>query len=502
MINRSLIRIKTIQILYSYLLSRNDFKLETIPDPMTSSRDRRYAYSVYLNLLFLLVKLSGVSLNRGVAGGVMPDVDNKVKNNKIGRSLADHPAIKVLAKQNEKELTRFDSIVSELSDAIKISSVLADYKKVKAPELSDDVAFWSTVFGSIIQKNEKVEKIFRKDEDFSHVGFEHAFAMLDGTLKSFEMSRSTYLNSRKALAESLDRAYDLYHALLLLPVRITEFQARRLDNAKHKYLPSAEDLNPDTHFIDNIFVKRLTEDEDFMKYFEENPTADPANWNGSDKLLSDLTDLVVESDLYKQYMTQRQVDYENDCRFWRDVMRSVVIPSDELTDVLEGNSVYWNDDLMIIGTFALKTIKKASLDPVGKLPILPKFMDDDDARFGGEIFEYVVRNRELYRSYIERFIDTKQWDADRLAFMDMVLMMAAIAELTEYPQIPVAVTLNEYIEIANDYSTRRSGQFINGVLYSVIRTLAEEGKLGKPYIMSERKSAPVQASASGETPKA
>lgn len=480
MINRSLIRIKTIQILYSYLLSRNDFKLESAPDPINDSKDRRYAYSVYLNLLFLLVKLSGVSLQRGAAGGVTPVVDNRVKSNKIGRAIFEHPAVKSLMNQNRDSLTRLDSVVQELSDAVKASSALADYRRNKNPELLDDVNFWNIIFKTVVFKNPKVVKIFRTDLSFSHSGFEMAFDMLSSTLFSFEMSRSTYMNARKALGDSLDKAYELYLALLLLPVRLTELQARRIDSAKYKYVPSAEDLNPDTHFIDNLFVKRLAEDEQFMAYFLEYPSADPAGWRDADILLGGLMDRIISSELYLNYMEDRCVDYANDCKFWRDVMRQIVIPSDELAETLEANSVYWNDDLQIMGTFALKTIKRASASDGKTVPVLPKFMDDDDATFGSEIFEMVVRNREMYRSYIDRFIDTTQWDTDRLAFMDIVIMMAAIAELLGFPQIPVAVTLNEYIEIANDYSTRRSGQFINGVLYSVINALSGEGLLSKP----------------------
>lgn len=106
-------------------------------------------------------------------------------------------------------------------------------------------------------------------------------------------------------------------------------------------------------------------------------------------------------------------------------------------------------------------------------------MNHDDEVFGAQLFEYVVKDRETYRSYIDSFIDTKQWDTERLAFMDIVIMMTAIAELIHYPSIPVPVTLNEYIEIANDYSTPRSGQFINGILYNVIKMLNEKGIINK-----------------------
>lgn len=140
-----------------------------------------------------------------------------------------------------------------------------------------------------------------------------------------------------------------------------------------------------------------------------------------------------------------------------------------------------------MGTFVLKTIRRSYTAPdnnekafrPGTIEILPKFMNRDDETFGAQLFEYVVQNRETYREYIDRFIDNKQWDSERLAFMDIVLMLTSIAEIINFPSIPIPVTLNEYIEIANDYSTPRSGQFINGILYSVIQMLNADGIIHK-----------------------
>lgn len=169
----------------------------------------------------------------------------------------------------------------------------------------------------------------------------------------------------------------------------------------------------------------------------------------------------------------------DDCEFWRNVFKNIILPSDELAEALETKSVYWNDDLDIMGTFVLKTIKRIGGSAEEPVELLPKYKDEEDSRFGAELFMDAVNNLEEYRSYIDRFINASQWDPERLAFMDGVIMITAIAELLNYPLIPVPVTLNEYIEIANSYSTPRSGQFINGILYSVINYLRSEGKLTK-----------------------
>lgn len=143
--------------------------------------------------------------------------------------------------------------------------------------------------------------------------------------------------------------------------------------------------------------------------------------------------------------------------------------------------MYWNDDLHVVGTFVLKTIRKfgQSKTEGADIRLLPQFKDDEDSRFGARLFEIAVKNCQEYRELIDSFVNEHRWDSERLAFMDIVVMVTAITELLNFPAIPIAVTLNEYIEIANAYSTPRSGAFINGILYSVINHLKSEGKLIK-----------------------
>ncbi len=173
-------------------------------------------------------------------------------------------------------------------------------------------------------------------------------------------------------------------------------------------------------------------------------------------------------------------DFGGDTRFWRDMLRFEILPSTRFAEALEPQSVYWNDDLATMATFSLKTLKRTGTSENHAIELLPRFMNDDDARFGAGLFDSVVRNMADYRALIDRFIDSREWDSERLPLMDVVVIMAAIAGLLNYPSIPVAVTLNEYIEIANAYCSPKSGQFVNGILYSVMNLLSEEGKLLKP----------------------
>ena len=316
--------------------------------------------------------------------------------------------------------------------------------------------------------------------------------MFMDTISSFDDTQASYLKARKDLDDSLKMAYDLYHALMILPLRLTEAYRERIEANKNKNLPTEADLNPDMRLLDNLYIKAIERCEPLMEYVSENPDADPSEWRDSDLMYSRLLKTITGSDIYKTYLGTAEGDFATDAAFWRDIMRSIVFPSEELDETMESKSVYWNDDLDIMSTFVLKTMRRTYAaaeaseedgdgirQTPGEIVMLPKFMNRQDEVFGSQLFDYVVNNRETYRSYINRFIDNKSWDSERLAFMDIVLMMTAIAEVVNYPSIPVPVSLNEYIEIANNYSTPRSGQFINGILYSVIKALNEEGVINK-----------------------
>lgn len=489
MINRSLIRIKTVQILYSYLLTRKEFKLEPAPGE-GASRDRLFAYSVYLDFIILLLKLSGIPL--GTGSGVTLASDPAMKKNRLGAALAANTDVRAALDSVRGDMTLFDSCINDLFGAVTASSFYADFKRKRKLELLDDIEFWRNIFTFIIRRSKTVERALRRHENFSHVGYEMGLKMFLDTISSFDDTQAAYLKASDDLRTSLDMAYSLYHALMILPMRITEAYHDKLEANKNKNLPTEADLNPDTRLLKNEYIKALEACTQLMDYVADNPDADPSEWRDSDLLYSRLIKDILESDIYKNYAATAEGDFATDAAFWRDIMRSVIIPSEEIEESLENKSVYWNDDLDIMSTFVLKTMRRSYAGTPdsddedagenrtpGRIVLLPKFMNKQDEAFGPQLFDFVVKNREQYRALIDRFIDAKSWDSDRLAFMDIVLMLTAIAEIINYPSIPIPVTLNEYIEIANSYSTARSGQFINGILFSVIKALNEEGVINK-----------------------
>lgn len=461
-------------MLYSYLLTRSEFKID--PAPETTSKDKKYAYAVYLDFLFLILQLSGIRIRRN-NNSLTPEItiDKLISKNRVGKALYDNDTVKAIILRGGVSTEKFDTILQKLADAIVKSSAFRDYKKIKSPTLADDVRFWLTIVNTILAKDNDLIEILRSDEIFTIAGFEAGIKQFSDTLTSYQDSRMTYVNAGRELKASLDKAYELYYSAFVLMMEITREQALRLDSAKTKFLATDEDLNPNTRFIDNRFIARLEENEELKDYLAEHPVS----WADDPSLIRSLLDRILESKIYAEYMESDVNDYAADCEFWRNVMRSIILPSDDLAEALETKSIFWNDDVPIMGTFVLKTIKQFAGSPDGEVKFLPQYKDEEDRDFGPDLFRYAVENRETYRSYIDRFINASQWDPERLAFMDIVVMIAAIAELVNYPAIPVPVTMNEYIEIANNYSTSRSGQFINGILFSVVRYLNDEGIISK-----------------------
>ena len=281
------------------------------------------------------------------------------------------------------------------------------------------------------------------------------------------------MDAEKELFFSFEKSYELYHLLLTLMVELTDTQAARVEAARMKFLATPEEKNPNMRFVNNRFIEQLRNCDDYKEYHEKKPVT----WTTDPEFLRDFSERIVKSDLYKEYMTAPDDSYENDCEFWKKALKSLICTDEELLDLLEQKSLYWNDDLEIIATFVLKTIKQFNEMNGTSQSLLPMFKDDDDAQFAKDLSRNTLLHGEEYRSYIENFV--RNWEIERVAFMDIVIMMVALSELHGFPSIPTRVTLNEYIELAKSYSTVKSGQFVNGVLNAIVDNLKKEGALTK-----------------------
>ena len=279
--------------------------------------------------------------------------------------------------------------------------------------------------------------------------------------------------AEKELFFSLSKAYDLYNYLLLLMVEVTKQANKRLNAAKNKLVPTKEELFPNTKFVENRFIAQLEVNKQLLEFSNNQKKT----WENEADFVKTLCDKILESDIYKEYMASETSSYEEDRELWRKLYKNIIFNNNELDQVLEDQSLYWNDDKEIVDTFVLKTIKRFDEKNGAKQELLPEFKDEEDQDFARRLFRRTILNADYYRHLISE--NTKNWDLDRVAFMDVVIMQIALAEILSFPNIPVSVSLNEYVEIAKLYSTPKSGGFINGTLDGIVNSLKKENKLTK-----------------------
>ena len=279
--------------------------------------------------------------------------------------------------------------------------------------------------------------------------------------------------AEKELFFSLSKAYDLYNYLLLLMVEVTKQANKKLNAAKNKLIPTKEELFPNTKFVENRFIAQLEVNKQLLDFAGNQKKT----WENEADFVKSLCEQIMESDIYKEYMASETSSYEEDREVWRKIYKKIIFNNAELDQVLEDQSLYWNDDKEIVDTFVLKTIKRFEEKNGAKQELLPEFKDDEDQDFARRLFRRAILNSDYYRHLISE--NTKNWDLDRVAFMDVIIMQIALAEVLSFPNIPVSVSLNEYVEIAKLYSTPKSGGFINGTLDVIVNQLKKENKLTK-----------------------
>ena len=287
--------------------------------------------------------------------------------------------------------------------------------------------------------------------------------------------------AEKELFHSIERTYDLYFHLLQLTIEITNYAAARIDNRRNKLRPTQEDLNPNTRFIDNRFVKQLSINDEFITYL----TKQKLSWVNYPDVIKNLYEEVVASDFYSEYMSAPECDYAADKDIWRKIFKKIILESEDFDSSIEDQSIYWVDNIEIIVSFVIKTIKKFDEKSGEDQSLLPMFKDEEDMDFARKLIRGVLTHGAQYRELIDEH--TKNWELDRIAYMDILIMQVAISEIIDFPTIPVNVTLNEYIEIAKNYSTDKSGTFINGVLDNIVNQLRKDNKLIKVVMFSDKK---------------
>ena len=278
--------------------------------------------------------------------------------------------------------------------------------------------------------------------------------------------------SEKTLVASIDKTYDLYFLMLSLIVELAHYAEQRQELARKKQLPTYEDLNPNRKFVENSVIRLIDSSDAVNDYL----AAHKLSWAKYPELIKTLFSQLEQTEYYKAYMSRTERSFRDDLALVTEFYTNELESSEILEDVLDEMSILWNDDLgfaLIMVTRTLSNMRPSHTD----VKVLPKFKSEEDLDFAMQLFEKASLGYADNLLYIEKF--TRNWDVERIAFMDNLIMATAVAELITFPSIPVKVTLDEYIEIAKFYSTASSSTFINGVLDKVVASLQEEGRIQK-----------------------
>lgn len=294
-------------------------------------------------------------------------------------------------------------------------------------------------------------------------------------LKIVQLIYSFYQNggkdiktAEKELMFSLSKAYDLYNYLLLLLVELTKYESEQIEQQEELNKIAHKEEAVSHRFVNNRFVKQLADNKQLLEYVD----SQKRTWlNDADYLKKLLADIKA-SGTYADYMANEVDDYSTDREFWRKIYKSIIMKDDRLSEVLEDKSLYWNDDREIVDTFVLKTIKRFEEENKENQELLPEYKDEEDREFAVKLFRTTILNDEDHRRLIAQCV--KNWEFDRLAFMDVVIMQIAIAEILGFVQIPTVVSINEYVDIAKYYSTPKSAAYVNGILDAVVKRLKRE----------------------------
>ncbi len=283
----------------------------------------------------------------------------------------------------------------------------------------------------------------------------------------------TYASSDKELMHSIQKSYELYHLLILLILDVIDYAESKIEFSKQKKVQTEADLNPNTRFIDNQLAAQLRNNRDLQKYLLKRSVS----WVQYPEIIKNLFISFTESDLYLTYMKEREQAYKYDKKLVERFYSDVVMNYEDLYTNLEEQSIFWIGDVDFVINMIVKTLKKFVADQSGGGPLMPMFKESDDEDYARTLLRKTIQHEEPYLEMVKA--SAKNWELERIAFTDSLILQLAISEAIEFSSIPTKVTINEFLEIAKLYSTQKSSKFINGILDNIFTGLKKEGKIKK-----------------------
>lgn len=280
------------------------------------------------------------------------------------------------------------------------------------------------------------------------------------------------VKEEKFIKHSIKKMFDLYVLLLQLLVEVQKLAEQKQEISKKKYLATKEDLVPNRKFVENKLIKKLAESNSLSIYIEAHKLN---NWVADDEYVKIIWDKLQKSELYAKYLNANEESYKDDKTFIIDFFRDIIAPNQKLSEYFEDQNITWVDDIPFVNTWVVRSLTKLKTN--GDFILGNLYKNEDDEKFVSELFKKVILNHHTYEEDIKT--NTPNWEADRIADMDMILIKMGISEFLHFPSIPTRVTINEYIEIAKDYSTKKSSYFVNGVLDKLSKEFEKDKRLVK-----------------------
>ena len=280
--------------------------------------------------------------------------------------------------------------------------------------------------------------------------------------------------SEKFLVYSMEQMRDLHLVMLGLLIHLQDYGSKQLEKRKKKHLVTQEDLNPNTRFVDNKILNLLKDNTTLTTLLEKRKLN---LWQLDDEYISLLYKEMFQTEGYERYMAAEDNDFDKDRAFVIQLYKEVIAPNDKLYDYFEDKRLTWLDDYPVVNTGIVKLLNQMGPNPSDGKLMPPAFKNEEDLEFGVNLFKKVVLNDSAFTKDI--IGKTPNWDKDRIADLDMIMIKMGIAEFLHFPSVPVKVTINEYLEIAKEYSTPKSSIFINGILDKLVQQYRDNGSLNK-----------------------
>lgn len=297
--------------------------------------------------------------------------------------------------------------------------------------------------------------------------------VLQVTYAYYSSEEKSLSKTEKELFFCINKSYDLYHYLMALVIDIADYAEKRIEIRKKKLQPTHEDLHPNNKFITNTVIQQLRDNRQLNAYLDQKKLS----WVNNPELIKELYLIILESDLYKNYMDDETRSFLDDRKFIEKLFSKIILVAEDLYIVLEEQSIFWNDDVEFVISMIVKTIKHFKEFTDSDHRLMPLYKDQEDHDFAKNLIRKTIVNHNELRELIKKH--SKNWDVDRIAFMDILIMQLAISEFLYFPSIPTKVSMNEYIELSKFYSTEKSRNFINGILDKTLKDLKASKKIEK-----------------------